>query len=113
MLPGESPDSPERIPELRSVAATQGGARGRAADVISATLLSRLTLFDVLRSHEFGISPDLRVHVSLRLLDDEDGPMLEVLKTAQDATLLVPRRTELQPDAERLAIRFERFQQAS
>ena len=39
--------------------------------------------------------------------------MLEVLKTAQDATLLVPRRTELQPDAERLAIRFERFQQAS
>ena len=67
---------------------------------------------DVLRA-QFGISPDLRVHVSLRLLDDEDGPMLEVLKTAQDATLLVPRRTELQPDAERLAIRFERFQQAS
>src|SRR5712691_9505461 len=29
-----------------------------------------------------GIAPDYRVHVSKRLLEDDDGPMLEVLKTA-------------------------------
>jgi putative restriction endonuclease len=27
-----------------------------------------------------GIDPSLRVHASRRLLDDEDGPMLDVLK---------------------------------
>ena len=60
-----------------------------------------------------GVSPDLRVHVSRRLLDEDDGPMLDVLKTAQAASLHIPRRVEWQPDRERLAVRFERFQQAS
>jgi putative restriction endonuclease len=27
-----------------------------------------------------GVSPDYMVHVSRRLLEDEDGPMLELLK---------------------------------
>ena len=31
-----------------------------------------------------GVAPDLRVHVSRRLLDDEDGPMLDVLKGFTD-----------------------------
>jgi putative restriction endonuclease len=29
-----------------------------------------------------GVAPDLRVHVSARLLDDDDGPMLDVLKAS-------------------------------
>jgi putative restriction endonuclease len=29
-----------------------------------------------------GVSPDYRVHISEHLLEDEDGPMLEVLKVA-------------------------------
>ena len=33
--------------------------------------------------HLVGISPEYRVHVSERLLLDEDGPMLEVLKTSK------------------------------
>jgi putative restriction endonuclease len=56
-----------------------------------------------------GIAADYRVHVSRRLLDDEDGPMLDVLKGFQGATIHVPQRRTWQPDRERLASRFERF----
>jgi putative restriction endonuclease len=56
-----------------------------------------------------GISPDYEVHVSARLLDDEDGPMLELLKTAHRRPIAVPRRRDWRPDREQLAVRFERF----
>ena len=56
-----------------------------------------------------GISPDYKVHVAGRLLDDEDGPMLDVLKGFQGATIELPRRGAWRPDRERLAARFERF----
>jgi putative restriction endonuclease len=56
-----------------------------------------------------GISPDYKVHVSLRLLEDEDGPMLELLKGSHQQTLHLPARRVHQPDRERLAVRFERF----
>jgi putative restriction endonuclease len=60
-----------------------------------------------------GISPDYRVHVSERLLLDEDGPMLEVLKTFQDSRIEIPRRKDLQPDRDLLAVRFEEFVKAA
>ncbi len=56
-----------------------------------------------------GVSPDLRVRVSPRLLEDEDGPMLELLKGFHDRPIHVPDRRAWQPDRERLALRFERF----
>jgi len=56
-----------------------------------------------------GISPSREVHVSRRLLDDEDGPMLELLKGAHGRTIVVPSARRHQPDSERLAARFERF----
>ena len=56
-----------------------------------------------------GISPEYRVHVSRRLLDDEDGPMLDVLKTGEGSTIHLPRRPTWQPDRQRLASRFEHF----
>jgi putative restriction endonuclease len=56
-----------------------------------------------------GISPDYRVHVSSRLLDDEDGPMLELLKRFQGDGIHVPRRAAWQPGRERLAVRFDQF----
>ena len=56
-----------------------------------------------------GVSPDLRVHVHRRLLDDEDGPMLDLLKAFDGAPLAAPSKKGWQPDPERLAIRFERF----
>jgi len=56
-----------------------------------------------------GVSPDYDVRVSPRLLNDEDGPMLDLLKTFDRQPIYVPRRTEWKPDRERLASRFDRF----
>jgi putative restriction endonuclease len=60
-----------------------------------------------------GISPDYVVHVSKRLLDDEDGPMLEVLKGFQGQTIELPPRKAWQPDRDLLASRFDSFSAAS
>jgi len=56
-----------------------------------------------------GISPDYTVYVARRLLDDEDGPMLDLLKTFHGSDLQIPRRSSFRPDRVRLAERFERF----
>jgi len=60
-----------------------------------------------------GIAPDYRVHVSRRLLEDEDGPMLDLLKTFHEQTIDLPSRRVWRPDPERLEARFERFAAAS
>jgi len=57
-----------------------------------------------------GISPDYEVHVSRKLLDDEDGPMLELLKTFHGSPIVLPRQMGARPVREMLAHRFERFQ---
>jgi putative restriction endonuclease len=59
-----------------------------------------------------GISPDYRAHVAQRLLDEEDGPMLEILKGADGVPIAVPHATRSRPDRELLAVRFERFGRA-
>jgi putative restriction endonuclease len=56
-----------------------------------------------------GVSPDYMVHVSRSLLDDDDGPMLNLLKGFHKVPLHVPVRKRDLPDRERLKIRFERF----
>lgn len=56
-----------------------------------------------------GISPDYTVHVARKLREDEDGPMLELLKGFHDQPIVLPSRRAWQPDRERLALRFERF----
>jgi putative restriction endonuclease len=56
-----------------------------------------------------GVSPDYVVHVSGRLLEDDDGPMLDVLKGFHHALLNLPRRRVDMPDHDRLDARFERF----
>ena len=56
-----------------------------------------------------GVSPDYDVRVSPRLLGDEDGPMLDLLKTSDRQPIYVPRRAEWKPHRERLASRFDRF----
>jgi putative restriction endonuclease len=60
-----------------------------------------------------GVSADYTVHVAPRLLDDEDGPMLELLKGFNETRIEVPTRRSWKPDPERLAERFERFRGAS
>jgi putative restriction endonuclease len=56
-----------------------------------------------------GVSPDYVVRVHPNLLDDEDGPMLELLKDAEKQTIVLPRSSRARPDRELLAIRFDRF----
>jgi putative restriction endonuclease len=63
-------------------------------------------------AHLIGIDPDLRLHVSGRLLAQNDGPMLEALKGLRGRTIHRPRRDKDLPDRERLALRFERFRAA-
>jgi putative restriction endonuclease len=56
-----------------------------------------------------GVSPNYTVHVSRRLLEDEDGPMLDLLKGFHDSPLHLPVRERDRPDRERLELRFDRF----
>jgi putative restriction endonuclease len=63
-------------------------------------------------THLLGIDPDLRLHVSERLLSQDDGPMLEALKRLGGTTIHLPARVQDRPDRDRLAIRFEQFKAA-
>jgi putative restriction endonuclease len=56
-----------------------------------------------------GVSPDYTVRVSPRLLDDEDGPMLQLLQAFHSRPIELPTRRAWRPDRERLSERFERF----
>ncbi|HEY6015237.1 MAG TPA: HNH endonuclease, partial [Gaiellaceae bacterium] len=59
-----------------------------------------------------GVSPDYDVVVSRRLLDEDDGPMLELLKGFHGRKIEIPVRRTWRPDRERLATRFDRFTSA-
>lgn len=56
-----------------------------------------------------GIDPDYRLHVSERLLIQNDGPMLESLKKLDGCLIRLPGRLRDYPDRNRLAMRFEDF----
>ncbi|MCY4128038.1 MAG: HNH endonuclease [Gammaproteobacteria bacterium] len=60
-------------------------------------------------AHLIGIDPDYRLHVSDRLLDRKDGPLLETLKQLKGTSIHLPQRQVDWPDRERLAMRFEQF----
>jgi len=60
-------------------------------------------------AHLIGIDPDYNVHVSDRLLELHDGPLLEALKKLNRGTIHLPTRIKDCPDRDRLALRFERF----
>ena len=64
-------------------------------------------------AHLIGIDPDYRLHVSGRLLDQRDGPMLEALKQLDGGSLHLPTRTKDYPDRDRLALRYEQFRVAA
>lgn len=64
-------------------------------------------------AHLIGIDADYRLHVSERLLSQNDGPMLEALKRLNGGTIHLPIRDKDRPDRDRLALRFERFKAAA
>ena len=63
--------------------------------------------------HLIGIDPDYHLHVSGRLLDKEDGPLLDSLKGLTGRTIHLPLRPIDRPDRDRLAMRFEHFKGAA
>jgi putative restriction endonuclease len=62
--------------------------------------------------HLVGVSPDFRVKVAPRLLEEEDGPMLDLLKGFHDTSIILPSAGR-RPERERLAVRFGEFASAS
>ena len=63
--------------------------------------------------HLIGLDPDFKLHVSERLLELRDGPLLEALKQLDGKKILLPKREQDQPDQDRLAQRFEEFKLAA
>jgi putative restriction endonuclease len=61
-------------------------------------------------AHMLGVDPDFRIHIADRLMDQKDGPMLELLKQMDGQQLKLPSRKKDWPDRERLAARFDVFQ---
>ena len=101
-----------RLPEARLLDAAHIVAdrdEGRGQPVVPNGLpLSKLhhAAFD---AHLIGIDPDFRLHVSERLLAQEDGPTLAALKDLHGGTIHLPRRERDRPDRDRLAARFALF----
>jgi putative restriction endonuclease len=60
-------------------------------------------------AHLIGIDPDYVLHISGRLFELNDGPLLEGLKRLKGGTIRLPGRVKDRPDRDRLALRFERF----
>lgn len=60
-------------------------------------------------AHLIGIDPDCHLHVSDRLLNQNDGPMLEALKRLNGGKLHPPMRLKDWPARDRLAQRFEQY----
>lgn len=60
-------------------------------------------------AHLLGIDPDYRLHVSDQLMSQQDGPVLEALKSLNGTVIHLPDRKRDHPDRDRLAARFEIF----
>lgn len=62
-------------------------------------------------AHLIGIDPDFKIHVSRRILDQEDGPTLEALKGLDANRIYLPASRRDMPDRDRLAERFRLFRE--
>ncbi len=99
-----------RLKELRLLDAAHITAEAESGEPVVSNGLSLCSIHHRAFDHDLvGVSPDYAVQVSRRLLDDEDGPMLDLLKGAHGATIHVPERRSWRPDRDLLARRFERF----
>ena len=100
-----------RLKELRLLDAAHiaGDATAEGAAAIS-NGLSLCTIHHRAFDQDLvGVSPDYTVHVAPRLLEDEDGPMLELLKQFHGSALVTPTQARHKPSRDLLAARFERF----
>ncbi|HET7550234.1 MAG TPA: HNH endonuclease [Gemmatimonadaceae bacterium] len=61
--------------------------------------------------HFLTVRPDYVIEVRRSILDEEDGPMLlHGLKEMHERQIIVPREVSLQPDRDRLALRYAEFE---
>ena len=102
-----------REPQLLDAAHIVGDLEERGEPVVSNGLSLCSIHHRAFDEDLVGVSPDHEVHVARRLLEDEDGPMLELLKGFHGQRIIVPERRSWQPDRDRLAARFDRFVAAS
>ena len=91
---------PDRDPELGQPVVANG------------LLLSKIhhAAFD---QNLIGITPDCRLEVSGRLLEQSDGPMLALLTELGGRSIRLPQRAQDRPDPNRLALRYEQFRAAT
>ncbi len=59
--------------------------------------------------HLVGIDPDYNVRIARRMLEEDDGPMLDLLKGFHAQPISLPNPAAMRPDRERLAERYELF----
>ncbi len=64
-------------------------------------------------AHLIGIDPDFGMHVSDRLPDQNDGPMLDALKALNGRRIILPKRTKDQPTEIDWQFAYERFKQVA
>jgi putative restriction endonuclease len=99
-----------RLREIRLLDAAHIAADAESGEPVVSNGLSLCSIHHRAYDQDLvGISSDYDVHVSPRLLEDEDGPMLDLLKLAHGKTIQVPARRTWRPDRELLAHRFDRF----
>lgn len=105
------------LPEVRLVDAAHiipdGDVERGQPDIRNGICMSRLhhAAYD---ADLISIDPDHRIHISERLLEQHDGPMLELgLKALKGQLIRMPREDLMKPDPDRLAVRFERFRKAA
>lgn len=102
-----------RLKEIRLLDASHIAADAEAGEPVVSNGLSLCTIHHRAFDQDLiGISPDYGVHVAPGLMEDEDGPMLDLLKGAHGTSIHVPERKAWRPDRELLAHRFSRFQAA-
>lgn len=104
-----------RLKELRLLdAAHIVGDLEEQGDPIVSNGLSLCSIHHRAFDHDLvGITPDYEVRVAPRLLDEEDGPMLELLKGFHREPIVLPKRVAQRPDKHRLEQRYARFVGAS
>ena len=105
------------LPEISLIDAAHiirdGDAELGQPDVRNGICMSKIhhAAFD---SGLIGIDPDYKIHISERLLELHDGPMLEFgLKALQGTGLRKPDDQRFWPDRQRLEIHFARYRASS
>lgn len=103
-----------RLKEVRLLDAAHILAESELGEPAVSNGLSLCSIHHRAFDHDLvGISPEYQVHLSDTLLEDEDGPMLELLKGFHGTSIVLPTRSAWRPNRELLAARFDRFRETA